>query len=234
MLDLLPIKLWRDKSARFLDPGCKSGVFQREIAKRLDKGLEAQMPNRQERLNHIFKNQLFGIATTDLTAQLSRRSVYCSKTANVRYSVCESFRDSAGNIRFERIEHTWKDRRCVFCGANQEDYARGNELETHAYEFIHTESPQEVLSMKFDVIVGNPPPSFSILRFLDTASACTTFLQCAHTQWPYNTAGPTTPQKRQWLGSSNGGCSSRFSSVCRSICSDFSIVPSVVSQAIIV
>ena len=108
MLDLLPIKLWRDKNATFLDPGCKSGVFLREIAKRLDKGLEAQMPHREKRLSHIFNYQLFGIATTDLTALLSRRSVYCSKTANGRYSVCEDFNSPDGNIRFKRIEHMGK------------------------------------------------------------------------------------------------------------------------------
>src|SRR5262245_54453609 len=109
MLDLLPMRVWQDSNATFLDPSCKSGVFLREIARRLDKGLEGHMPARQKRLDHIFEKQLFGIATTELTALLSRRSVYCSKTANGQYSVCERFRDSDGNIRFGRIEHTWKD-----------------------------------------------------------------------------------------------------------------------------
>src|SRR3989304_9203950 len=80
ILDLLPAELWSDKKATFLDPGCKSGVFLRDITKRLDKGLEAQIPDRQKRMNHIFKNQLHGLAITELTALLSRRSVHCSKT----------------------------------------------------------------------------------------------------------------------------------------------------------
>ncbi|MBI2907417.1 MAG: Eco57I restriction-modification methylase domain-containing protein [Chloroflexi bacterium] len=157
ILGLLPAGLWSDKKATFLDPGCKSGVFLREIAKRLDKGLEGQIPDRQQRVNHIFKNQLYGLAITELTALLSRRSVYCSKTANGKYSVCEAFNSPEGNMRFGRVEHTWENGRCRYCGASQDAYDRGPELETHAYRFLHADKPEELFNMRFDVIVSNPP-----------------------------------------------------------------------------
>jgi site-specific DNA-methyltransferase (adenine-specific) len=67
VLDLLPTDLWSDPDATFLDPGCKTGVFLREIARRLNTGLAEIIPDRRERVNHIMTRQLYGIAITELT-----------------------------------------------------------------------------------------------------------------------------------------------------------------------
>ncbi len=175
--------IWSDPSVRFLDPFTKSGIFLREVTARLAEGLQTTYPNVQERINHILTNQVFGIGITELTSLMARRSVYCSKWANGKHSIATCFDDMDGNIKFERVEHTWVgatefvetadsngkptqkgiNGKCVFCGANQKVLDRGSSLETHAYDFIHTHTIKSRLTdllgadMQFDVIIGNPP-----------------------------------------------------------------------------
>lgn len=192
MLDLLAERwsdahdgadIWSDPTIKFLDPFTKSGVFLREITRRLTAGLIQVFPDRTERVDHILTRQVYGIGITQLTALLARRSVYCSKYANGPHSIAKSFESTEGNIWFQRTEHTWAGgkreyridpltgdekvvythRKCRYCGAREDSYNRGDQLETHAYAFIHTDDIKARIrelfgeTMQFDVIIGNPP-----------------------------------------------------------------------------
>ena len=165
MLDTLPEALWSDPNAKFLDPFTKSGVFLREIAKRLMKGLATVIPDPQERLDHILGQQLYGIAITQLTALMARRTLYCSKdTTELAHCLTDIFAQQGnpdGNIYFAPCEHTFVKGKCSYCGATEREFGteQRSALEQHAYLFIHNKNPYK--EMQFDVIIGNPPYQMS-------------------------------------------------------------------------
>jgi site-specific DNA-methyltransferase (adenine-specific) len=161
ILDNLPKELWEDENAKFLDPVCKTGIFLREITSRLINGLEKKMPNLEKRINHILRNQVYGLGITELTSLISRRTLYCSKYANSEFSISK-FNDVEGNIKFTNTSHKWNSKNiCEFCNVNKELYDRNKKLENYAYSFLHEQNLDNVFDMKFDVIVGNPPYQMS-------------------------------------------------------------------------
>lgn len=159
MLDLLPNEVWTNPELKWLDPACKTGVFLREAAKRLMIGLKDSISDETERRDHIFKNMLYGYAITELTALVSRRTLYYSKDAHGDHAVIE-FDNPNGNIKYEYRNHMWKGKdgakRCELCGAPESLEREGKE--NYAYMFIHpTVKEVKDEEMKFDVIIGNPP-----------------------------------------------------------------------------
>jgi site-specific DNA-methyltransferase (adenine-specific) len=155
--------IWENKDVKFLDPCTKSGVFLREITSRLSKGLEKKIPILEKRVDHILRNQVYGIGITKLTSLLARRSVYCSKNADGKHSIAKDLKSKDGNIWYENLSHTWSGERCKHCGAAKSVFNREDHLESHAYTFIHSDNIKKDLEkifgvkMQFDVVIGNPP-----------------------------------------------------------------------------
>lgn len=191
MLDSLPEEVWHNPNYKWLNPASKNGVFEREIAIRLDEGLKNVIPDDEERRKHILQDMIFSIGQTKFTANVARRTLYYCSQANRKcdgikapdghyvngYAIGNGtwFDDEEGNIKTPNTNHLIdpKTGRCKYCGITKDSkYLDKNQLETYAYEFIHIDSTNLLKhlqdrffkgdrNMKFDIIIGNPPYQLS-------------------------------------------------------------------------
>lgn len=186
ILNSLPEEVWHNPDYKWLNPATKNGIFEREIAIRLDRGLKDVIPNQEARRKHILQNMIYAIGLTKFTSYVSRRTLYYCSQANRKcdgirakdghyvngYAIGNGtwFDDEEGNIKTPRASHTFdKNDRCIYCKLPKTSkYVDSLQREQYAYEFIH-HNPNELLiflqdlffkgerSMKFDIILSNPP-----------------------------------------------------------------------------
>ena len=190
ILDSLPEEVWHNPGYRWLNPATKNGIFEREIAIRLDAGLKEIIPDEETRRKHILQDMIYAIGQTKFTSYVARRTLYYCSDANRKcdgikardghyvngYAIGNGtwFDDEEGNIKTPRADHVFdKNGRCIYCRLPKTSkYVDSLQREQYAYEFIH-HKPEELLSylqdlffkgdrtMTFDIILGNPPYQLS-------------------------------------------------------------------------
>lgn len=133
MVDMLPLEVWNSKTT-FLDMACKGGEYLREIYDRLMESeiLQAEFPNIIERSNHILKNQVYGIALSQVSLERTTKKLL-GEDRNLR--VIPNYIDKLKNKGECKEVKKLRDTRRIGEVLNEE-FGR---------------------DMKFDVVIGNPP-----------------------------------------------------------------------------
>lgn len=194
MLDSLPEEVWTNPNYKWLNPATKNGVFEREIAIRLNEGLKDLIPDEETRKKHILQKMIHAYGQTKFTSNVARRTLYYCSEANKKcdgikdendghyvngYAIGNGtwFKDKEGNIKTPKVDHWFEGtkgkRKCKFCGISEDSkYVDPLQREQYAYEFIHYDASglrykikndffKGETTMKFDIIIGNPPYQLS-------------------------------------------------------------------------
>lgn len=189
MLDSLPDEVWRNPDYKWFNPCTKNGVFEREIALRLNEGLKDTIPDEETRKKHILQDMIYAIGLTKFCSHVARRTLYYCSQANKSCDGIKAkdghyvngcaigngtwFDDEEGNIKTPCTDHRFVKGKCEFCGIREDSkYNDPMQREQYAYEFMHVNHlvlPRHLQDrffggkrdMKFDIIIGNPPYQLS-------------------------------------------------------------------------
>ena len=184
ILDSLPEEVWHNPDYKWLNPATKNGIFEREIAIRLDNGLKDIIPDMEQRRKHILQNMIYAIGQTRFTANVARRTVYYCSQANRKcdgikandghyvngYAIGNGtwFDDEEGNIKTPNTNHTFLGKKekakCKYCGISEtSSYNDANQRERYAYEFIHFDGDELLEHLQNRFFGGNRKMKFDII-----------------------------------------------------------------------
>lgn len=125
LLDSLPEEVWHNPKYKWLNPATKNGIFEREIAIRLDIGLKDIIKDDELRKKHILQDMIFAFGQTKFTSNVARRTLYYCSQANRKcdgvkakdghyingYAIGNGlwFEDAEGNIKTPCTDHEYID-----------------------------------------------------------------------------------------------------------------------------
>ncbi len=129
MVALLPDEVFIPES-KFLDICCKSGIFLTSIREKLmnSKAMIESFPDDKERYKYITNNQLYGIAPNGQCQMYSVRAVYGTLKVDNPHILCFGAFDQYRTV-------------CL----------------NNNHKMLIDEMKKEFNTMKFDVVIGNPP-----------------------------------------------------------------------------
>lgn len=185
MLDSLPEEVWHNPDYKWLNPATKNGVFEREIAIRLNEGLKDIIPDEETRKKHILQKMIYAYGQTKFTSNVARRTLYYCSQANRQcdgikdegdghyvngYAIGNGtwFNDAEGNIKTPKAEHWFEGskgkKKCKFCGIGEDSkYVDPLQREQYAYEFIHFDASNLRYKIKHDFFEGETTMKFDII-----------------------------------------------------------------------
>lgn len=131
MVDMLPAEVWNSKT-KFLDPACKGGEYLREIYDRLmeNETMQSDFPNDIARSNHILKNQIYGIALSQVSLDRTTKKLF-GEDRNIKI-----IPDYINKLK----------------GINMGSRPDGKQ--NNIGDILNKEFGKD---MEFDVVIGNPP-----------------------------------------------------------------------------